>query len=110
MVISFDSIQPMTSVMVMTSLNNPQLVRIEFAQKLDQDVNVKQYMQSLWYQPFVNFDVPVNQQKFDIIVNSNYSLEAVVDSIVQTFESHGMKVGRLSGLIARYELKSFTAQ
>jgi len=104
----FDLIQPVSSVTVTTSRNND-LVKIEFARCLDIDVMAD--MQGVRFQPFVRFfHLFSNQKTFDITINSNYSLEEVAELIAQNLEDHKMTVGRLSGLVEKSELKSFTAQ
>ena len=108
MVISFDSIQPFSSVTVTTSQNNA-LVKVEFARCLDTDVMAA--MQGLRVQAFVRFfSLSSNQKTFDITINSNYSLETIAEAIAQNLEEHELNVGRLSGLVEKSELKSFTAQ
>ena len=103
-----DSIQPMTSVRVTTSQGNC-LVKIEFARALDQDTLTE--MQGLESQTFSSylFYYPIKRM-FDVIVDSNYSLEEVAEWIAQMLEGHELKVKRLSGLVEKSELKSFTAK
>ena len=108
MVISFDSIQPMTSVAVIIS-PSIRLVALEFARVLDQDV--LKDVQAIKYQPFVMFTFEYPGQKmFDVTVDSNYSLETVAEAIAQMLEGHGLKVKRTIKVGNREELKSFTAQ
>jgi len=103
-----DLIQPFSSVNVTTSQNNA-LVKIEFARCLDIDVMAA--MQGLRVKPFVRFfSLSSNQKTFSITINSNYSLETIAEGIAQNLEKHEMTVGRLAGLVAMAEVKSFTAQ
>ena len=108
MVISFDSIQPMTSVAVIIS-PSIRLVALEFARVLDQDV--LKDVQAIKYQPFVRsiFVYPC-QKMFDVTVDSNYSLETVAEAIAQMLEVHQLTVKRTIKVGNREELKSFIAQ
>jgi len=103
-----DLIQPFSSVNVTTSQDNA-LVKVEFARCLDIDVMAA--MQGLRVQPFVRFfSLSSNQKTFDITINSNYSLETIAEAIAQNLEEHKMTVGKLAGLVAKSEVKSFTSQ
>jgi len=108
MVISFDSIHPMTSVAVIIS-PSIRLVALEFARVLDQDV--LKDVQAIKSQPFVRsiFVYPC-QKMFDVTVDSNYSLETVAEAIAQMLEVHQLRVKRTIKVGNREELKSFTAQ
>jgi len=104
MLISFDSIQPTTSVTVTISPGLYQIA-VKFARVLDHDV-VKD-MQVLKSQPFVKFffGYPNEHPKmFDVTVDSNYPLETVAEAIAQMLEGHGLKVKRQANLDGREEV------
>jgi len=108
MPVNFDSIQPVSSVTVTTSRNND-LVKVEFARVLDQDVMTD--MQGLKLQPFVSFFFLFSSQKtFDITVGSNYHLGTVAEAIAQILEGHGLDVKRREELGSRKVVSSFTPQ
>ena len=108
MSINFDSVQSTTSATVTTSPNN-ELVQVQFARILDQDVLTD--MQQLKTQPSVRFfSMYSNQQVFDIVVGSNYQLEVVAEAIAQMIEGHGLSVGRQMGLNDKKPTNSFTKQ
>jgi len=106
--ISFDSIQPTSSVTV-TSSSRANLVEIEFARVLDQDVLVD--MQKLETRPFVTFlFLSCSQKTFDLNIDPNYPLQAVAEAIAQMLEGHGYQVKRLVEPGIREEVNSFTTQ
>jgi len=109
MAINFDSIQPVSSATVTASRNNNGLIRIEFARGVDQDV--LKDMQALEAQPFARFAwLSANEKTVDVIVNSNYSLQAVAEAIAQKLEGHEMTIQRLVGLFEKDKVSSFAAQ
>jgi len=108
MAVDFDSIQPVSSVTVTTSRSND-LVKVEFARVLDQDVMTD--MKGLKLQPFVSFLFLFSSQKtFDITVDSNYHLGTVAEAIAQMLEGHGLNVKRREELGSCKVVSSFTPQ
>jgi len=108
MTISLDSILPVTSATITTSRNN-NLVKVELASDLGHEVLTD--LQRLESQPYVRFLSSFASGKmFDVFVNSNYPLESVAEAIAQMLEGHGLRIGRLAGLVEKCEVSSFTAQ
>ena len=105
----FDSVLPVTSATVTTSRNN-NLVKVELASDLGYEVLAD--IQRMEAQPFVRSVswLASGKKTFDVSVNSNYPLEVVAEAIARMLEGHGLRIGRLAGLVEKGEVNAFSAQ